>query len=117
MRLARATLLTAIVLALATYAVDCSSIVSPDQAMQCCKTMPCSPHNHGKNCCETMPSTHSPFVQSASQSKLTISLLGYAASPAHAAHPPTRLGADIIVAQYHGPPSLPESSASSPLRI
>ena len=110
-------LLTVMVVALATYAMDCSDIVSSDQAMQCCKTMPCAPHSHGKNCCETMPSTHSPFVQSASLSKITSSLLGYALHPPHAAHPQIRLGADSIIAQYHAPPTLQESSTASPLRI
>jgi hypothetical protein len=117
MRLTRTILLTAIVVALATYAIDCSDIVSPEQAMQCCNTMPCSPHAHGKNCCESMPSTHSPFVQSASVGKITVPLLARAVLPAHAAHPEIPFAADVTVAQYHAPPILLDTLALSPLRI
>jgi hypothetical protein len=117
MRFARAILMTAIVVALATYAVDCSDIVSAEQAMQCCNTMPCSPHSHGKNCCETMPSMHPPFVQSASVNRITVLLLAHAVLPAHPAHPAARSGTHIIVAQFHAPPTLPDFSASSPLRV
>jgi hypothetical protein len=108
----------AMVVAVTAYAIDCSDlVVSPAQAMQCCKTMPCSPHSKGKNCCESMPSTHPPFVQSASLSKSAISLLGYAVPGAHPAHSVVRLGADLMVVQNHAPPVLPESLTSSPLRI
>ncbi len=117
MRFVKKALLAAIVVALATYAIDCSDIVSAEQAMQCCKTMPCSPHSHGKNCCETMPSTHSPFVQSASVNKITVSSLVHSVLPALGAHAPKRVGADLIVVQYHAPPALLQTSSSSPLRI
>jgi hypothetical protein len=113
----RAILATAIVVALATYAMDCSEIVSAEQAMQCCNTMPCLPHSHGKNCCETMPSTHPPFVQSASVNKLAFSSLAHAVIPTRSMHLPGRRGADTRVAQYRPPPTLLESLASSPLRI
>jgi hypothetical protein len=42
-------------------------MTTPDEAMQCCNSMPCSPHGHqGQDCCTTMPSMHAPFVKSAS---------------------------------------------------
>lgn len=115
--MARALLVTAIVAALAGYAIDCSTIVSPDQAMQCCKTMPCTPHSSGKNCCDTTPSTHPPFVQAASLSKATLSLVSYFSVPTLTSHLPIRSGADITVAQYQSPPPLLEFSSNSPLRI
>jgi len=45
-------------LTLAAYAVDCSAAATPEQAMQCCKTMQCmSHHRHGQDCCKEMPTT------------------------------------------------------------
>jgi len=55
-----------LVVALAAYAFDCGAMTTPEQAMQCCASMPCAPHGHdGQNCCKSMPSMHAPFVQSA----------------------------------------------------
>jgi hypothetical protein len=60
-------LMLALGVALATYALDCGAMTTPEQAMQCCSSMPCAPHGHdGQDCCKNMPSMHAPFVQSAS---------------------------------------------------
>jgi hypothetical protein len=65
MRLAKPILMVALVLALAAYALDCDAMTTPEQAMQCCTSMPCSPHGHdGQDCCKSMPSMHAPFVRS-----------------------------------------------------
>jgi hypothetical protein len=46
-------------IALAAYAVDCVGMATPEQAMQCCKSMRCmSHHRHGEDCCKIMPTTH-----------------------------------------------------------
>lgn len=53
--------------ALAAYAFDCSGMTTPEQAMQCCNSMPCSSQSdHGQDCCRTMPAMHAPFVQPSS---------------------------------------------------
>jgi hypothetical protein len=117
MRFIRAILLTAIVAALATYAIDCSAMVSPEQAMQCCKTMPCAPHNHGKNCCQTMPSTHPPFVKSSSVDRIMLSEFSLAMLPVDASHVAISSPASVTVAHYHAPPFLDQASTLSPLRV
>jgi hypothetical protein len=67
MRFSKAILVAVVVLAVAVYAFDCSAMTTPDEAMQCCNSMPCSPHGHqGQDCCKTMPSMHAPFVKSSS---------------------------------------------------
>jgi hypothetical protein len=43
-------------LVLGAYAFDCEAATTPEQAMQCCKSMLCSSHgHHGQDCCKTMP--------------------------------------------------------------
>jgi len=67
MRFSKAILVLFIAVAVMVYAFDCSAMTTPDEAMQCCNSMPCSPHGHqGQDCCTTMPSMHAPFVKSAS---------------------------------------------------
>jgi hypothetical protein len=67
MRFSKPILVAVIAVALAAYAFDCSAMTTPDEAMQCCNSMPCSPQGHqGQDCCKTMPSMHAPFVKSSS---------------------------------------------------
>jgi hypothetical protein len=66
MRFFRPVLIGVLVVALGAYAFDCGAMTTPEQAMQCCASMPCAPHGHdGQDCCKSMPSMHAPFVQSA----------------------------------------------------
>src|SRR5438034_6484185 len=75
MRLAKPIFLAILAVALAAYAFDCSAATTPEQAMQCCKSMSCSSHGHrAQDCCKTMPSMHAPFVQPSS---------GHGVSPSH----------------------------------
>jgi hypothetical protein len=46
MRFAKPILLAALAVALAAYAFDCGALGTPEQAMQCCNSMPCSSHGH-----------------------------------------------------------------------
>jgi hypothetical protein len=64
MKFAKAVLVALVVLFLAAYAMDCDSMATREQAMQCCNSMPCSSQTHhdGQDCCKTMPSMHAPFV-------------------------------------------------------
>jgi hypothetical protein len=65
MKFFRPILMAVLVVALAAYAFDCGAMTTPEQAMQCCASMPCAPHGKdGQDCCKSMPSMHGPFVQS-----------------------------------------------------
>src|ERR1700680_4824937 len=117
MRFARSILVALLAVALAAYAVDCSAMATPEQAMQCCKSMPCSSHGHrGQDCCKTMPAVHSPFVLPSSVHGVSFSPVLLAALPAsvetHGLHSPAR----SIAAHCHAPP-IPSSPALRPLRI
>src|ERR1700758_3303990 len=64
MNQARPILIAALAVALAVYAFDCGAMTTPERAMQCCNSMPCSSQgHHGQDCCKTMPAMHAPFVQ------------------------------------------------------
>jgi hypothetical protein len=67
MRIAKPMLMLVLAAALAAYAFDCSAMATPEQAMQCCNSMPCSSHgHHSQDCCKTMQMAHAPFVQTPS---------------------------------------------------
>jgi hypothetical protein len=73
MRLAKPTFLAVLAVALAAYAFDCGATTTPEQAMQCCNSMPCSSHgHHGQDCCKTMVSSQSPSVLPAEHSVLNV---------------------------------------------
>ena len=60
-------LLAVLAVAFATYVFDCGVTMTAQDAMQCCKQMPCSSHgHHDQNCCKSMPTTQRSFVQSSS---------------------------------------------------
>ena len=64
MRLAKSALFALLALLLAAYVFDCDVIASPEQATQCCGSMPCSPQgHHGQDCCQNMPAMRGPFVK------------------------------------------------------
>lgn len=56
-------LLVVLASSLAAYAIDCSAMTTPEAAMECCRSMPCSSHSHSQECCKTMPAMHAPFIQ------------------------------------------------------
>ena len=67
MRLAKPIFLALLTVAVASYAFDCGATATPEQAMECCNSMPCSSQgHHGQDCCKTMPAMHAPFVQPSS---------------------------------------------------
>jgi hypothetical protein len=116
MRPTKTLLLALLALSLASYAVDCSAIQTPQAAMRCCASMPCS-HGHGpQDCCTNMPSMHVPFVQPASLHNVQFSFSIAAALPP-AANSKALVRPALIANVYcHAPPVLPLSSLS-PLRI
>jgi hypothetical protein len=53
-----------LVVALATFAVDCGATMTAEQAALCCKNMNCqSQGQDSQDCCKIKPSLHLPFVQ------------------------------------------------------
>src|SRR5690348_11521866 len=64
----RRVLFVALTVALATYALDCVSMSTPELAMRCCNSMHChSQHHHkGQDCCKTMPEMHAVLGQPSS---------------------------------------------------
>ena len=64
MGVARRILAGVFVIAFASYASDCLSMTTPEQAMQCCRSMHCPTHGHqGMGCCESMSRLHATFLQ------------------------------------------------------
>jgi len=110
-------LLMIAVVALATYGLDCLAMTTPEQAMQCCNSMPCSPTgHHGQDCCKNLPSLNASFMQSA---HISISPPVYLVGPVIAglANAPLMVGESASVSALgHGPP-IRYSSAALPIRI
>ena len=67
MRFAKQIVMTVLGIALVAYALDCSAMVTPQHAVECCQSMGCSSQGHtSEDCCKTMPAMHAPFVQPSS---------------------------------------------------
>lgn len=116
MRLRKAIFVVALVASLAAYAIDCGAMTTPEQAIQCCKSMPCSPHGHqGKDCCKSMEAMHAPFVLASSVQAPGVSVAA-AVFPTSAESNPLQSVFGGISARYHSPPAAPSLSLS-PLRI
>jgi hypothetical protein len=115
---AKPILLLIVAAAIALYATDCGAMTTPDQAMQCCDTMPCSSHSpeRSQECCSNMPSVHAPFLQPASTQGLSFSPVFVALLPGFDALPGLHSTANIYRARSHAPPISPTASLS-PLRI
>lgn len=111
----KALVVAILVLSIGAYVADCSSL-TPMQAMQCCKTMPCSPHHQGQNCCQVMPLAHAPFVQATAPPHILLSAAALGAIPAAIIASPMA-ATRMIEAFGHAPPILPTSTAPTPLRI
>jgi len=118
MRIAKPILLAVIAIALAIYAFDCLAMSTPDAAMQCCDTMPCSSHSHehSQECCKTMPSMHAPFVQPVSAHGLSFSPVFIAVLPGFNASQGLDSPSKVLTAHCHAPP-IPQTAAPSPLRF
>jgi hypothetical protein len=116
MRFAKLTLVAVIAVLLAAYAFDCDSLTTPEQAMECCNSMPCSTQgHHGQDCCKTMPSMYSPFVQ-ASTVHAVFSVDVVAVLPASIDSLDPVSSARIVASHWHAPPGLLLPSRL-PLRI
>jgi hypothetical protein len=118
MRSARAIFMVVLVAGLGVYALDCFAASTPDEAMQCCGSMPC-PHDSGdgsQDCCQTMPSLHAPFVRPHTVDNGSHAPVVLAYVPALNASQGLDFFASIqLAAHSHAPP--PPTAASMPLRI
>jgi hypothetical protein len=117
MRFGKSVLLLAFAAALATYAVDCSAMNTPEQAMQCCGSMPCPPHHgNSEDCCKTMPSMHASLEQPAAAPSVSTAHVVLGILPTQYSITNTGFSANHVTANSHAPPaaSLPPTL---PLRI
>jgi len=116
MQLGKAILLAMLAAALVGYALDCGPMVTAEQAMQCCQSMPCSsPGHEGEDCCQTMSAGHAPFLQPASAQTGTLESLAVAVVPTAPLPPDAVLLARVAVSS-HTPPILGAVAAPT-LRI
>lgn len=117
MRLVRPIFLAVLVVGLATYAVDCGATMTPDEAMQCCNSMPCSSRGQdGQDCCKTMPSMHAPYVQTSSVRGPSFSRILFASMPPSVESLDLPHATNIVAAEFHSPP-IPGPLGQSPLRV
>jgi hypothetical protein len=117
MRLGKPIFLAVLAVALAAYASDCGAATTPEQAMQCCNSMPCSSHgHHGQDCCKTMAAIHAPFVQPSSVHGVSSPPLVFALLAAAGKSQAADSSGRVIAAHCHTPPIL-YGSAPLPLRI
>ena len=117
MRLARLIFLAILTVALAAYALDCGAVTTPEQAMHCCNSMPCSSHGHrGQDCCKAMPTVRAPFVQDSSVHGVSFSPLVFAVLPATDKSHAVDSSNCVIAAYCHAPP-IGYASTPLPLRI
>jgi hypothetical protein len=117
MGLAKSILLTALGVLLSLYSFDCGGMTTPDQAMECCKSMPCSTGGHqGQDCCKVMPAMHSPFVQTSVLHGLTYSPVVAVTFETIAESQGENSSARGIAENSHAPPIVC-SSIPLPLRV
>jgi hypothetical protein len=117
MGLAKPIFLAVLAAALSAYAFDCGAATTPEQAMQCCNSMPCSSHgHHGQDCCKTMPAMHAPFVQPSSVRGVSYSPVVFAVLPETSESLALGSSNRVIAAHCHAPP-IRSAPAPIPLRI
>jgi hypothetical protein len=104
MRSTKSVFLAVLAVALAAYAFDCGA-TTPEQAMECCGSMPCSSHGHdAQDCCKTMQAMHAPFVQPCSVRGVSYSALVFAVLPATSESLAPGSSDRMIAALCHAPP-------------
>jgi hypothetical protein len=113
----RAIFLVALVVVLGVYSVDCGAAMTPEQAMRCCDSMPCSSQSqHGQDCCDRMPAMHASFVQPASVDRVSFVPVVFAVLQA-SIEPQCGESSDGVIEAFAHDPPLSLLSASIPLRI
>jgi hypothetical protein len=119
MRIGRSILMAVVALALAAYGIDCPATSTPDEAMQCCDSMPCSPHGHdsSQDCCKTMQATHAPFVKQSSSQGAHFSPVLCELVPSAGSSQGLDFAADLFLATLSHAPPISPPAVLSPLRI
>ena len=87
---------------------DCvPSADASTQAMQCCRTMPCTPANKSHNCCKTMVFAHTPNILPVGRVLLMMPAVAAIAYARMLEIPPfTPVARMVIETQQHSPPPL-----------
>src|SRR5436305_12256978 len=117
MRFSKLILTLAVAIALMAYAVDCSSMSTPQEAMQCCASMHCMPHGHdGQDCCKAMPEMRASLAQPSSIIGISFAKVVFAIVPISTESPENGSSAGFVKAQWHAPPVL-NSPIPHPLLI
>ena len=121
MRFAHFILRSLLVVALASYALDCEAMATPQQAMQCCAAMQCSRHGHmdslqGMDCCKTMPTAHPQLMLPSYGYSLTHSASVFAVLPVSCDLTRSASSLRTISENNHAPPVFSPPSLL-PLRI
>jgi hypothetical protein len=104
-------------LAFAAYGFDCSPMMSPDKAMECCDSMNCSHGMHGEDCCQSAPSVHAPFVQPASMHSVAFTPPALMLPAIHSLQLDINHADGRDVLRFHDPPLIFESTVPLQLRI
>jgi len=117
MRSAAPTLLAVVAVIFAGGGSDCLTMATPEQAMQCCKSMPCPRHgHHGTDCCKAMSTGQTPFVQSGSAHETFLTFVALGPPPVSSEFRALDSSTSPVAEQCHAPP-VAYTSASLPLRI
>jgi hypothetical protein len=117
MRFARPILIAVLGFAFAAYGFDCSPLMAPDQAMECCDSMNCSHGMHGEDCCQTGTSIHAPFVQPASIHGVAFAPLDFVVLPASIPISSIDHADGRAALRFHDPPLIFVPTAPLQLRI
>jgi len=117
MRSVRPIFVAMLAVALAAYALDCGAVTTPEQAIHCCNSMPCSSHgHHGQDCCKTMPTVRAPFVQPSNVHGVSYSPVVLAVLPVAGESHGVVSSSRVIAALCHAPP-IRYAPTPLPLRI
>ena len=103
----RPILVVLLAVALAAYGFDCLAMTTPEQAMQCCNSMPCSPQgHHNQDCCKTMATLQAPFVQTQSGHGISLAQVSVASARVATDTASTDVSISNLAADGNAPPLL-----------
>jgi hypothetical protein len=119
MHSAKPIFLAVLAVTFAAYAFDCAASATPQQAMDCCNSMPCPPHSHNRpqDCCKSMPEIRAPFIQPASVHHVSYSAFIFAVLPVPGESHGLDAANPAVTATNCHAPSILSPPASPPLRI
>ena len=110
--------------AIAAYGPDCLGMATPQQAMQCCRTMHCHDHGyrrqetgrHSKDCCSTTLHERAVLGQPSSPQGLAFTRIAIGVAQAVSPFPIKRNPFSVVSNHSHDPPP-PNSLPALSLRI